>query len=104
MSNDRLVTLLDRRPDLVVARFHDDLPADEHRFYRCSTDDERPGIEPFITVTRCKVRMLLVEQRDVRAQSDRESTDRPLQGLCSSGKRGTVEPPTCQLALLPRQD
>jgi len=43
--------------------------------------DENPGIEPLIAMTRGEVRMMLVEQHDIRTGADGERADWPLQCL-----------------------
>ena len=55
ICDDPLVSCLDRWPHPVTAGFHDNLAAGQHGFHRRAASNENPRIEPFITMTRCKV-------------------------------------------------
>ncbi len=63
------VARLDRGPHLVAACGDHGRAADQHRLHRGSSHRENPGIEPRVAVPRREVRMILVEQHDVRACS-----------------------------------
>ena len=52
-----------------------------------------------IAITRGEIRMIVVEQHDIRAGADGERADRPLQGLCACSQRSRVQPTSRRLPL-----
>ena len=93
------VARLHCRPRRMMACLHNHLPADQHRPYGGSTDDEDPGIEPAITAPRPEIGMVGIEHHDVGAQTGRERADRPLQRAGAACCRVDEQPSPGRLAL-----
>ena len=89
-GDDCLVACRDGCAHGVAARFHDAVSSRQHGFDRAASGDENPGVEPLIAMTRGEVRMMVVEQHDIRTRADGERADWPLQCLRARGQRRGV--------------
>ena len=89
-GDDCLVACRDGCAHGVAACFHDAVSSQQHGFDRAASGDENPGVEPLIAMTRGEVRMMVVEQHDIRTRADGERADGPLQCLRAPGQRRGV--------------